>query len=148
MTSDGVVECITSLIIVHVYDLLISPTKDEMGRLKRALAQFKTGLIFELKKEKQLEYIGLEPQQNDRGSIGMHQTRYISGLKIIAIDVIRNKNWVVHKGRWTTLMNQLVGSLIWVGGTLFDVTDVATALITSMVSDATQIDKASMLLKL
>ena len=57
-TPDGLVEAIASLIIVHVGDLAISTNKTDLERLRMALAQFKTGPIFDMGKEKHLEYFG------------------------------------------------------------------------------------------
>ena len=96
------------MIIVHVEDLLISPNATDIELLRNAMKQFKTGPIFELEKEKQMEYLGLELQQSVRGVIGMHLMRYIIDLELVSIeDVIKNQLWVISKERWATLTKQL-----------------------------------------
>ena len=137
------------MIIVHVDDLLISSNLTDLVLLKNVLSQFKTGPIFEMYRDKKLEYLGLELEQNSKGHIRMHQMKYINDLQVITIeDVIRNKTWMITKERWKTLTKQLVGSLIWLGQTRFGVAAVTTVIATSMTTAATDIDKALVILKL
>ena len=143
------VEKLTSIIIVHVDDLLISANLEDISRLRRVLSQFNTGPIFELNKEKHLEYLGLELQLNSRGQIGLHQMKYINALQLVSIeDVIKNQAWIITPERWKTLMRQLVGSLIWLGQTRFDIIAVTTVMSTTMVSAMQSMDKALYVLKL
>ena len=147
-TSQGDAERLTSLIIVHVDDLLIASNAQDIDLLKVALKQFKLGPIYDLREERQMEYLGLELQQSVPGVIGMHQTRYIGDLKSISIEeVIKNQKWVISREMWKTLMKQIAGGLIWIGQTRFDSTAATTVLSTSMVSAASHTEKALAFLK-
>ena len=145
----GEVDALTSMIIVHVDDLLITTNAADLKRLKLVLSQFKTGPIFALDEEKKLEYLGLEIQLGKSGQIGLHQSKYIADLQCISIEeVVKNKDWVISKEKWITLMKRLIGSLIWIGQTRFDITSVTTVLSTTMKYAVNDTEKAVSLLKL
>ena len=101
---------ISFIIVVHVDDLLISSARDDMIRLGEILPQFKKGPIYDLLKEKELEYLRVQIQINARGHIGIHQNRYINSLQPVVIgDVIRNNQWKIRTDKWKTLIKRLVG---------------------------------------
>ena len=73
--SNGEIKAVSSIIIVHVDDMLIASTAEDLYRLKKTLAQFKKGPMMELPKEKELEYLVVQIQINTRGHIDIHQSR-------------------------------------------------------------------------
>ena len=134
-TPNGNVAKPSSLIIVHVGDLLVASTDSDLDLFRTVMAQFRTGQITTLTKESPFEYLCLLIRVDLNSRFGIHQTPYCQGQAVIkACDVVRNGKFAISTERWRTLRRMLVGSLIWTHKTRFGDCADATFLSASEVS--------------
>ena len=139
----------SSMIIVHVDDLLIASNSSDLKLFEQVMAQFRTAPLCILKQNEAMEYLGLQICRDGKNRLGMHQQPYCEKLMSIKIeDVVKNNTFCISEERWRTLQRQLVGSLIWVTQTRFDACAVATYLSTSSVSCVADAIKAVEFLKI
>ena len=125
---------ISSVIILHVDDLLIAADTSDMGEFDRVMAQFRTGAREDVEMNIPVAYISIEILRGADGNYGLRQQKYINELQLIRReDVWRQNSMVISKDRWGTLTRQAIGRLIWSCQTRFDGSAVVSFLITSAV---------------
>ena len=147
--ADGRTLTLTSIIILHVDDLLVAANAEDLKLFRILIRKYRTGELVTVEKDNPITYLGLEICKNDVGEFGVHQTEYISRLQIIKIeDVIKNNAFVISPTRWRTLTRQIVGGLIWANQTRLDGCSVTTILSTNAVETVENPQKALEFLRL
>ena len=105
----------SSMIIVHVDDLLIASNSSDLKLFEQVMAQFRTAPLCILKQNEAMEYLGLQICRDGKNRLGMHQQPYCEKLMSIKIeDVVKNNTFCISGERWRTLQRQMVGGLIFV----------------------------------
>ena len=77
------VKAASSIIVLHVGDLLLAADTEDVKLFAQTLKRFKTGPSEQVTRDNPVGYLGLELVQHQDKSYGMHQKRYISELKPI-----------------------------------------------------------------
>ena len=76
--ANGQVKRLTSIIILHVDDLLIAANEEDLLLFRAVIAQYRTGGLISVDANTSITYLGLEICLDAAGRFGLHQTEYIS----------------------------------------------------------------------
>ena len=124
---------ICSLMLLYVDDILFGyQDESELSNFKSMLSEYRTGDMEYLTTNSELSFLGLDLKKLPGGDICISQRSFIERIKFAdSNELIKDKSVIASTETIRTFFRKILGSLIWVLQTRFDIGYLVTMLATS-----------------